>query len=608
VSPGIEPGHTGRRIPARATARVVPVLAGAALVLAATVRAAAPAAAAPPPATAPPSAADVIVRPIPRPEVDTTHGYAEYRFTVRNTSPDHAHRVTLTLPGGSNFGGLLRRVSRSVRVGPDTSMTVSLFQLPMYMDGVGAGVYVDGEQGEGVHLSFPSHGVGYYHGDPDEIKRVVLVSREAGRAGSLNDRDHIKHQEARNDVRSWSPNWLAYSCWDGVAVTAREVDRMPPGVRLALARYVESGGTMLVLGEPQRPLALAGGGGPAEDGRYAAFGRCLHATDAGRAATEAGFYGSVEKTYKPWADLSDTLDAHRRFPVVESISVPVRGMLLLMLLFVVLIGPVNLFVLARKRRRIWLFVTVPAASLVTCGLVFAYSIFSEGIRGRYRTLSVTVLDETVSRATTLGWMAFYSPLTPHGGLHFPRQTELTPQIYDYWDFAHSYHRPPDADVSRTVHLTEDQHLAAGWVRARVPAAFKFRRCEDRRERLTVRRDAGGGVRVVNGLGVRIERLVLADEKGALHRAEAIAPGAEAALEPRPGRCRRKPFRALYTQDWITAARAVRASPSAYLRPGTYVAFLEESPFVERPLAGAAARQHEAVVLGISRGGEHAGSR
>ena len=589
----VEPGSTGRLVAAAALAALL------AAALAATARAAIP-----------PSAGDILVTAIPRPVADTTHGYVEYRFAVRNTSSEHTHRVTVTLPGESDYsGGLLRRVSRTALVGPNTSMVLSLVQLPLYLDGVNASVHVDGDKGEGVRLSIPSHGLGYHHDDPDEIKRVILVSRGAPTLSHRFTSQQFTLMTARNEVRSWSPNWLAYSCYDGIVVSGREVDTMPPAVRLALARYVECGGSLLVMGEPKRPLALAATAGPDGAGvGYATFGRCLVAPESGSTQAVSRLRDAANETFHPWEDLSDVLRAHKRFPVVKSISVPVRGMLALMLLFVILIGPVNIMVLARKKLRIWLFVTVPAASLVTCGLVFGYSIFSEGIRGRYRTLSLTVLDENVGRATTIGWTAFYSPLTPRSGLHFSLQTELTPQIYTYRDFYYRYRGLPDSDVHRTVNLTEDQHLAAGWVRARVPAAFKFRKSEDRRERLTVRRDAGGPVRIVNGLGVPIRRLVLADERGTLHEATDVAPGAEATLAPRPGGAPGRALRAIYTRDWIGAARDLQTSPETYLRPGMYAAFLEESPFVEKALAGAVAQRCEAVVLGISKRSDDASSR
>ena len=74
-------------------------------------------------------------------------------------------------------------------------------------------------------------------------------------------------------------------------------------------------------------------------------------------------------------------------------TVPVRGLFVLVLLFAVGIGPANLWLLSRYKRRIWLWWNVPAISLLTCLVVFAYSLVSEGITGRGKTASMTLLDE-----------------------------------------------------------------------------------------------------------------------------------------------------------------------------------------------------------------------
>jgi hypothetical protein len=240
---------------------------------------------------------------------------------------------------------------------------------------------------------------------------------------------------------------------------------------------------------------------------------------------------SAQETLEPWRHTADVLSAHKAFPVTESLSVPVRGMMGLMLAFVVLIGPVNLLILRRMRRRVWLFWTAPAFSLLTCGLVFGYSILSEGLQGRYRTLSLTVLDETTGRATSIGWTASYSPLTPGEGFHFSCQTELTPQVAQ--PYYAVFGRRSEASQARTVDWTEDQHLASGWISARVPAPFALRKSENRRERLTVRAGVDSRLSIVNGLGAPIVKLFLADRDGRWYSAERIPAGA--AAEVRSGR-------------------------------------------------------------------------
>ena len=86
-------------------------------------------------------------------------------------------------------------------------------------------------------------------------------------------------------------------------------------------------------------------------------------------------------------------------------------------------------------------------------------------------------------------------------------------------------------------------LTSGWVNARVPAYFQFRKNEDRRERLTVEKKADGSLKIVNALGADIRRLYVADASGHVFEGRDIPAGAERTLdrpspnsEPRCGKC------------------------------------------------------------------------
>ena len=87
------------------------------------------------------------------------------------------------------------------------------------------------------------------------------------------------------------------------------------------------------------------------------------------------------------------------------------------------------------------------------------------------------------------------------------------------------------NIARTIDWTHDQHLANGWVTARVPAHFMIRKSEMRRERITVRRGTDADLRVVNGLGADINQFWLADRDGTVYSATDIPAGTEALLTP-----------------------------------------------------------------------------
>jgi hypothetical protein len=287
-------------------------------------------------------------------------------------------------------------------------------------------------------------------------------------------------------------------------------------------------------------------------------------------------------------------------------------MVLLMLAFVLIIGPLNLFILSRMQRRIWLLWTIPAVALLTTTGMFAYSFFREGFTPDVRIEGLTYLDQVNRRAASMGLAAFYCPLTPSEGLFFSSETEATPLV-EAWDYRSSSQREMD--------WTRGQHLGRGWVSARVPAHFALRKAENRRERLQLER-SGNRLSIVNGLGAEITSLQLRDEAGQIHFASKVPAGQKAGLTlstidpvaPLPGsNATPLPVNSTNQVD-LSNARAfahkcglgplasnVVAEASAFLAPGTYIAELDGNPFLENALVskGRASRNRvKSIVYGV----------
>ena len=55
-------------------------------------------------------------------------------------------------------------------------------------------------------------------------------------------------------------------------------------------------------------------------------------------------------------------------------------------------------------------------------------------------------------------------------------------------------------------------------------------------------------------------------------------------------------------NWLQSIRGLRdhTDLASALSPGTYIAVLDKSPFIERPLDGAAVEDTAAIVFGISK--------
>ena len=527
---------------------------------------------------------DITVTPELQPTGNTFHGYAEYRIAVSNRSLDTAHQVTLILPK-KVFGtprNEIRELTRSVIVASSATAYVSLLQPSVPLaSGSELGVAIDGEvQRDEVLLSGGQHGrgrwstthvsvgIGTSPGAPVASKGFplslrILISRNVDPTALHTYADKLLSPPPSGGpsvpgsgspvprgrgstpsyetidlglpVSAWNTNWLGFSRYDGVIVTAEDSRQMPPDVQSALWHYVECGGALFVLGEQELPESW---------GLKESLGPELPTDSEGIAVYNVGFgqyivspevdaknlnrqqwrhvIESWAKTAIPWQWDNSVEEANRIFPVVNRLEIPVRGLFLLMLLFAVAIGPVNLIMLSHKKRRIWLLWTMPVISLMTCLGVFAYATFAEGWKQVVRTEGLTILDERVHRATTIGWTAFYSALTLGEGLHFGYETELTPQI-----------SARDTNKVLTVDWTHDQHLGSGWVTARVPIHFMVRKSDTRRERVTVRRGANTDLNIVNGLGVDISQFWLADGDGTIYSAIDIPAGEEVELKSRP---------------------------------------------------------------------------
>jgi hypothetical protein len=610
----------------------------------------------PPPVPAPlpqpeRSYGDVVVQLEPGPnsyavgfsDNDYGHGYVEHRFTVRNRSTTETHRVTLRMPPRRIVNGVpgtfLSALSRTVDVAPGETATVALLQPDLAVPNGGVTVLIDGqEQREPVQVnlnqgrgSLFGGNYGSYGPGRDLLLRVLAVPRLAprlqtnifksavdappgpirlsfrGGISGMYDGKHYTYSmnhrlEVGPPAADWPTDWLAYSGYDGVAVAAEDLQAAPPAVREALWRYAECGGSLVLVGKATVPDSW-GQARADEEGftcYYPGLGECLVSAvsvDAWTPSQWRRVTGSWEASGQPWRRVRTLTEANNDFPVQEDLGIPVRGLFVLMLVFAVGIGPVNLFVLSRRKRRIWMLWTVPAISLVTCLAVLGYMLVSEGWTGHARAQTLTVLDESARRASTVGWAGYYTPLAPSGGLHFSQQTELTPQLA-----AGSYRRWSSSP--RSLDWTDEQHLASGWITARVPAYFAVRKSSTEHVRLALHRGKGGALEVVNLLGADVRRLWLADRDGTIYTASDVPAGGKATLTPAGKKAEGEPgsLRALYGKDWLQHYHMLTTRPEGYLRPGCYLATLDAAPFLEEGLRGAQPRESRSVVYGILKEG------
>lgn len=396
----------------------------------------------------------------------------------------------------------------------------------------------------------------------------------------------IVSMRSESPVTEWSGNWLAYSPFDIMVLNAADISSMSPAVFNAIGNYLNAGGYVVLFGTADLPPAWhVWAQNSLEDGvdYRVGFGHCYifnsgNPATLGRRTVQT-LRAAVRESAAYWPALpQDNNSAEGVLPVHGNLKVPVRGIVMVMLAFVVLIGPVNLIVLNRRKRRIWMLWTIPAISFATTLLVFMYSLLREGITPDTHIYGLTLLDQTSHHAATFGGESFYCPLTPGSGLHFEYETEATPLVRsgDY----------ESSGTSREVDWTQSQHFGRGWVSARVPAYFQVRKSETSRERIEISSE-NGTLQIVNGLGAPIKSLWLADGNMNFYAVNNVAAGDKTALTAakgliNPGQAGPDGLK----RDLgfgVGSADNLANTAQTYLRPNTYIAVLDGNPFVENAL-------------------------
>ena len=534
---------------------------------------------------------DIEVKGRPAFDHDLNHGYQEYRFIVINHDAAKAHTVQI----------MLADISKTVSVPAGNRLEFPMFhnrnkgyhRMIVTVDNRHQDNTLFTESHRGNHNRKTSLLLSKSINQDDLQARIEKLSGTT--RASFFSNTYITR---RTDLspNEWSDNWLAYSSFDGIVMQASDIASMPPKLVAALKQYVESGGILTIIGTGQCPF-FGNSVTPLPNTETA---RNIYAVGLGRCITYSDEQTDcfLEEEITEWKANNLVFDlncsehnSNKKFPVVEKITLPVRGFLLLVTLFAVIAGPLTIIVLAKTNRRIWLLWVIPLESAVACGIVLVYSLFSEGITPTVRMKNITLLDQQQHTAVSLGWIGYYCPQKPSDGLFFADDLEINrvkPNIHLGSSLS-----------TETIDWTRGQHLQKGWINSRIPTFLMCRRNSIRRERLEIT-----GTEVVNGLGADIKQLWVCAPDGAVYEAQNLQAGqqgqivrnyAKIALKD-PGK-----LRSLFTEKFKAHNNDefLKDHPEYYLVQGTYIAVLKGAPFMDHGLGNRKVKlTAESIVYGI----------
>jgi hypothetical protein len=201
-------------------------------------------------------------------------------------------------------------------------------------------------------------------------------------------------------------------------------------------------------------------------------------------------------------------------------GVPVVMFLVLITIFSIVIGPLNYFVLARRKQLHLLLFTIPLIALGTSLLLFGYTIVAHGFSVKARSRSLTYLDQPTQSAVTFQRLSLYAGQAPSSGLRFSRDTA----VYPIWPQHEGFE-------SGQLDWTNTQDLTSGWLRSRTRTQFLTVSHRTERGRLEVTASSPEKLTVANGYEWGFEPLVVANDQGRLFVGTSVAAGDSVELQP-----------------------------------------------------------------------------
>jgi hypothetical protein len=385
-------------------------------------------------------------------------------------------------------------------------------------------------------------------------------------------------------------DWLGLTSVIAVFITPKEWEKLTGPQKEALLTWTASGGDLMyvdgdlstLIPDPQtRPINMN-----LNEGNRAPyyFGHIHLLTSAelfakgfevaliqSRIAENSDFALPANRSSE-WLKFSDY---GFRLPIPGIEGMPVRSYLTILVVFSLLIGPVNFLWLRRKHRQILLLLTAPLISAVFILLLSAYAILGEGIGITVRAESFTLLDQKTNRAATRAAVSMYAAgMAPRNGLRFSRGVAVFPLGID----------ARGSRERQILDLTDSQQFTAGIAKVRSPANFEEISFRPARERLSFNK-TDDGITVVNALGATITRLFYRDAGKVFMLDLPLKAGEKAPLHIAASGLGDLPPKFHFLQE-ITAEHS-------------YIAWLESSPFLETGAPDVKERGSLHLVLGYA---------
>lgn len=415
-------------------------------------------------------------------------------------------------------------------------------------------------------------------------RRLARGGSSAGRSGPSLD--------LVLDPERLPTNWIGYTSLRAIVFGAEEWRRLGEEHRSAVLSWTAAGGDLVLIDTDVHAMfasAATANPQPLPAVRGYLYGR-VHGVPMGEVSTRGlpAILSAIEKLQDPHFalpfnttnDWNSIAERGFRLPIPGVEGVRARAYLFILIVFSLLIGPVNYWLLWRKRQQVLFVLTAPALSILFVFVLAGYVLASEGTGIHARAMTITMLDQARRQAATRASISLYSGgLTTPAGLRFAPDTAVVPIGPD-----------GSGSVERlALNLTDGQRFDNGAILSRAPSNLEEVTVRTARERLTFTREAGG-IAVVNGLDAAVSTLLYREKGLVYHLASPLAPGARAMLtaggiDPK-----------MVVPDNVPIAFRLRHLVENQ-PDGSYLAVLDRSPFWEHGVQSILERGSFHLVIG-----------
>lgn len=192
---------------------------------------------------------------------------------------------------------------------------------------------------------------------------------------------------SRFNPKDLPSEWQAFSGFDSVLMTDADWSNVPAGAKNALVSWMILGGQLVIYN--QSPLTSATLGVPGDTGYGSIAIKPIHSSldlNASDTVSTVDHHNTVKNRNE--SVRTDYLGSWPLPAVFGSQGFQYAMFILVLVVFAIVVGPVNLFVLAKSTRRHRLFITTPIISLVASLILIALIVFQDGFGGRGMRLSL----------------------------------------------------------------------------------------------------------------------------------------------------------------------------------------------------------------------------